>query len=332
MATANYPSRIAPAITITQTNLRIVPTVRPFFRSFDLPGEGYPFDYNQESGVQAMTPLLVTHVSQDMAWVLVETADLSGWLPVQDIAWIDEDQIRRIENRPLVAVVRDEFPLLDTNGQFVLTARIGALFPVINESDRDYRIWIIKRNTDGRAVFEETVLTKQQAQSKPVPLTPQNLAQLGNQMMGQNYGWGDILGNRDCSSMLQDLMAPFGIWLPRNGNDQGRAGGYYFSLKHLSPEDKEKTIVQNGVPFLTLLWLKGHIMLYVGPSDTGQALVFHNIWGIRTRDLRGAEGRYILGKAMVTTLSPGRTVPFADPDGDILKRLEGMTMLMPRFY
>ncbi|NBV83723.1 hypothetical protein EBR57_06350 [bacterium] len=150
-------------------------------------------------------------------------------------------------------------------------------------------------------------------------------------LMGQNYGWGDLYGDRDCASMIQDLFVPFGIWLPRNGNDQGRFGGYYMDLKSLSPSDKERMILANGVPFLTLIWLKGHIMVYVGQQD-GRALVFHNIWGLRTRSSEGKEGRYLIGKAVVTRLTPGEMVPSADPNGDLLKRIEGMAILTPRFY
>jgi len=131
--------------------------------------------------------------------------------------------------------------------------------------------------------------------------------------------------------MLADLFAPFGLWLPRNGNDQGRFGGYAISLAHLSPKDKEITLIKNGIPFFTLLWLKGHIMLYVGTAS-GRALVFHNLWGLRTLKSDGSLGRYVIGKAVVTTLQPGNSLPNADPDGDLLKRLDMMTILMPRFY
>jgi hypothetical protein len=331
MATANYPSRCIPGITVTHTSLRIIPTQRPFFKSFELAGEGYPFDYVQETGIPANTPVLMTHISQDQAWALVETAELSGWLPVQEVASIEDGQIRAVENRPAAVLIQDQFPMTDTSGQFLWTARIGMRLPVMSDAATEFRVGVFRRNLDGNAVMAESIISKQMAQLKPLPLTAQNLALIGNQLMGQNYGWGDLFGNRDCSSMLQDMMIPFGIWLPRNGNDQGKAAGYYISLNHLSPEDKEKTLIQSGIPFLTLLWLKGHIMLYVG-SENGKALAFHNIWGIRTKSAEGKEGRYILGKAMITTLSPGKSVPDADPDSDILKRLEAMTVLMPKFY
>ena len=49
----------------------------------------------------------------------------------------------------------------------------------------------------------------------PIAMTPANFARLGNQILGQHYGWGGMLGLRDCSAMTRDLMTPFGIWLPR---------------------------------------------------------------------------------------------------------------------
>ena len=86
-------------------------------------------------------------------------------------------------------------------------------------------------------------------------------------------------------------------------------------------------ILERGIPFLTLIWAKGHIMLYMG-SRHGRALVFHNLWGIKTRDLWGREGRQVVGHAAITTLHPGAELPNRQlPDDDLLNRLEGMTLL-----
>ncbi len=129
-------------------------------------------------------------------------------------------------------------------------------------------------------------------------------------------------GKRDCSSLIRDLFTPFGLWLPRNSREQAEAGRF-ISLKNLPSAEKEALIIRQGVPWRTLLWTPGHIMLYIGVHQ-GQPLIFHNFWSIKTRDAAGNKGRVIVGRAAVTTLQPGRELSGGDlPRADV----EGMTLL-----
>ena len=86
-------------------------------------------------------------------------------------------------------------------------------------------------------------------------------------------------------------------------------------------------IIREGVPWRTLLWTPGHIMLYIGVHQ-GKPLIFHNFWSIRTRDADGKKGKVIVGRAAVTTLHPGSELRNWDlPRADILSGLEGMVFL-----
>jgi hypothetical protein len=70
-------------------------------------------------------------------------------------------------------------------------------------------------------------------------------------------------------------------------------------------------------------------MLYIGEYK-GRALIFHNIWGIKTRDLTGKEGRKIIGQAVITTLRPGDELRCIDPEGGtLLKAITVMNILVP---
>ena len=88
--------------------------------------------------------------------------------------------------------------------------------------------------------------------------------------------------------------------------------------------------MEKAIPYLTLLWRKGHVMLYIGVKN-GQPLIFHNVWGVRTKDLRGCEGRKIIGQAVITTLHPGRELRNFDTEaGDLLTHIAGMSILAPQ--
>ena len=156
-----------------------------------------------------------------------------------------------------------------------------------------------------------------------------NAAKIADELIGEPYGWGGLYGNRDCSSMTRDFFAPFGIWLPRHSEDQVKEVGNYIELQGLSPEQKEKIILEKGIPYLSLLWRKGHVMLYIGEKN-GRALIFHNIWGIKTRDSAGKEGRKIIGQAVITTLHLGYELSCIDQqEGYLLNRISALNVLVP---
>jgi len=120
---------------------------------------------------------------------------------------------------------------------------------------------------------------------------------------GPALWWGGIDGKRDCSAATRDVLAPFGLWLPRNSSAQAKSG-IYISLEDLSGEEKEQAILKSGVPFGTLIWMPGHILLYIGQYK-GHPVVFHDVWGMRTLEPDGREGRKVIGKAVITTLRVG---------------------------
>lgn len=140
------------------------------------------------------------------------------------------------------------------------------------------------------------------AEPWPIPATPRNIARLAKAMSGP-YGWGGRGGDRDCSLLMRDLFAAFGTWLPRNSNFQAQ----HFpgiDLSGLTPAQKLEAIERHGRPFASMIHLPGHIMLYIGNGK-----VYHNIWGLRYRDRFWRIRRLVIGRAVVTTLTPGKDIP-----------------------
>ena len=189
-------------------------------------------------------------------------------------------------------------------------------------------ILIAATDKNNYAIIKHGFVPRQAAALKPLPFNYLNASKIANELMDQPYGWGGLYGNRDCSAMTRDFFTPFGIWLPRHSEDQVKEVGTYINLQGLDPEQKEKVILEKGIPYLSLLWRKGHIMLYIGELND-RALIFHNIWGLKTRDFRGREGRKIIGKAVITTLCPGAELSCLDPGGLLIKTLSGMNVLAP---
>ncbi|EGB15349.1 NLP/P60 protein [Pseudodesulfovibrio mercurii] len=330
----DYPSLNRRAIAVTDTAMRVLPTDRPVFYDPRQAGEGFPFDYAQNSLVLAGTPLLATHESADRAWVLVESRFAYGWVRVRDVAWVNGDFADRFRTGTYAAVVRDGVPLVDEDGVFRCMGSIGSLLPVAKTpqggaeggtENGGLTVLVPARDEQGRAVIRHARLQAGDAEPAPLAPTPDNFARLANRMLGQPYGWGGLYGDRDCSATTMDLMAAFGIFLPRNSSQQARLG-WVEPLDGGDDAAKKARILEESVPFLTLVRKPGHIMLYIG-SWRGEPVVLHTAWGLKTRR-GGTEGRAIIGRTVITTLEPGLNLrDLARPDGVLLHAVRSLNTL-----
>ena len=324
--TDEYPGLLRRAVAVTNANMRVLPTQTPVFYSFRKPGEGFPFDYMQNSLILAGTPLLATHVSADKAWVLVESRFAYGWVRATDIGWVNDDFAAAYRTGAYAAVTRDYVPVVDKDGQYCFTTHVGAIFPVTGTTDDGRPVIAVPvRDDRGNAVLHPAELPVAAAQPAPIPATPAHFAGVANQMLGRQYGWGGLYENRDCSALTMDLMAAFGILLPRNSSKQIETGSL-ISIEELDHEGKERAIIEHGTPFLTLIRKPGHIMLYVGSRDS-EPVVLHATWGVKTR-IGDGYGRKVIGSAVITTLKPGLELDdLARPEGILLESVQAITTL-----
>jgi hypothetical protein len=319
-----FGAMAGPAITLRHTNLRAMPGGMRYYLRPDLPGEGYPFDYFQLTSVPLGTPLYICNVSKDGLWLLVESPQSAGWLPAADVAGVDEDFIKRWQSLPLAALVREPVAVGETPDG------IGTLLPLVGGSGPGFgpalEVYVPHRGTTGKATAERATLAPGAAVAVPLPLTAEAVARIGNEMMGQAYTWGGLDGKRDCSALTRDLMAPFGIFLPRNSATQARVGRP-IALAGMSNEEKEAVILREAPPFRSLIWLRGHIGLYIGAYQ-GKAMLLHSMWGLRTKDASGGcDNRAVVGKTVVTTLRPGSERPDLCTSGSFLDRIEKVAVL-----
>lgn len=325
----SYPNKAIYAITIRHLDMRGLPAVRVSYTRKDRKAlSNQAFDRLQVSSVPVNTPVFISHLSKDKKWCLAETGFAFGWVMARDLAFVDADFMRAWENGSYAAFIKDRVPVRDARG-YHFRASIGSLFPKVGEDEDGLKILVAVLGRKGKASILHARVMKTQATTTPLVLNLHNLASMANEFVDDPYGWGGKDEKRDCSSMVRDLFTPFGIWLPRHSADQASQGGYYIDLSTRSREEKLAAIINQGIPYLTLLWLKGHIMLYVG-APTGEPLVFHNFWSVTTMDTEGRMGKKIVGHTAITTLRPGRE--FQSPDssrGDFLEAVQGMTFLLP---
>ena len=321
----NFPNKKIKAIITRSTNLRVLPTNKPRFYNPKKAGEGFPFDYYQNSAIYLGTPIIIRHYSLKKDWAYVESGFVSGWADVRDFVILDNKQIQNYKKQNFIVLDKDRIPLF--KGQnFIDNARIGMLLPYIKEQKDSY-ILRIYQNNQGSAVPLRIKLSKQNASLFPKLFSTKEVALLSQNLIGEKYGWGGALENRDCSMFLRDILGNFGIYLQRNSQAQMRQKDFkekkiYFEIG----ENKFDEITKNAIPFATLLGMKGHIMLYLGQKD-GQIFALHDIWGLKTLQNETQEGREIIGKIAITPLDFGKDHPYIQEKSLLLHRIYGIRNL-----
>ena len=322
-----YPSRATYGITVRNTSMRALPSADPFFYDFRKAGEGYPFDYNQSSAVWAGTPLFLSHISQDGRFLAAESPYACGWIDSRDIAYAGEKFVAKYRSANLAAVRRDRIPISSDRTGFLFQGRIGMLLPLETRAETSVHLLVPVADASRRASVTHVRLLDRDAAPVPLPFSEDQLAKVINEIIGQPYGWGGLGGYRDCSSTILDVFLPFALPLPRNSRSQASAGRNV-KIEQLSPAEKRERILIEAVPFRTILNLDGHNMLYLGVFE-GSPVAFHTIWGLRTESAdESSAGRHLIGKSVITSLSPGRELSeLSRSRGDLLSRIRSFTLL-----
>ncbi|WP_294891980.1 MULTISPECIES: SH3 domain-containing protein [unclassified Sulfuricurvum] len=316
----NYGTLNQKGIALKWLDLRALPTEKPLYRDPSLPGEGYPFDMLQNSSVNYHEPVFISHTSIDGAWSYVFTNSASGWVKSDGIAVIDTAMSETMRKQEKLFITEDNVPLYDSSNRFVAYSRIGMVLSLEKEQQNEY--YALAYDSNGS--FKSVSIPKPAARVGISKLNKNDLIRLGEQMLKNTYGWGGMLGERDCSSMIRDMYTPFGIWLPRNSAAQARKGEV-ISFEGLSDDEKLDLIREKGIPFETIVYLKGHVLLYIGTYQDN-VMMMHNVWGIRTIDKSGNKGRRIVGKAVISTLEFGSELEEFDPYNKLLTRAHSMNI------
>ncbi|WRB13338.1 SH3 domain-containing protein [Helicobacter pylori] len=283
----HYPSVKIKAVVVRDSDVRAVPTNKPFYLS----PKGYPFDRYQNSLIFQGTPVLITHFNTDKTYAHIQSSFVYGWIKVSDLAYMHDKDIELLTHlKDYVMPIKDKIPLYTDYGDFYTSARVGELFALIPQSQnasqnpqkKELKAYGFLRDAKGYAALQSVILDEKDFFVFPKAFNSENMAYFIDTMLGQKYGWGGLLGNRDCSAFTRDSFANFGILLPRNSYAQSRYANNYVDLSSMKAKEKEDYILKNATPFGTLIYLKGHIMLYLG-AHNHQAIVAHSIWSVQTQ-------------------------------------------------
>lgn len=297
------------AIVINNTNLRVYPTNSYLFANPNSPGEGYPFDYAQNDFLKIGEPILISHYTKDGVFAYVKTSSKSnGFILAVDLVTVDNKFITKYKKHLVMLTENTTGHLIENPTQHVaLQLYMGTILPLLTKNT----LLIPVRTIAGKAALKTVSLPANTFIEKPLAFSKDNVARIVDNLIGTPYGWGGSLFHFDCAGMVRNYFAPFGIYMPLGSWNQAKQGAIV-ELRNMNNAEKKNTILSQATPYQSIIYLPGHIGVYMGEYN-GEPIMLHAAWGVGLYDNNKTEYRYVIGKTVITTLSPGKELPGFDP-------------------
>ena len=107
------------------------------------------------------------------------------------------------------------------------------------------------------------------------PLTRHALLSEAFATLGKRYGLGGAEGGIDCSGLTLELLESFDLALTRYSGWQAESGSHSVDVRNLPAEEKLRHLDVAAKSGVVLLYLPGHIMLYLGRNAAGAPRALH---------------------------------------------------------
>ncbi len=247
--------------TLKRTNMRMYPSMVNIHK-------GNPkIDYNQYTLLEPFTPLAILHYSKDGEWFYVQAPYMRGWVKKQDVLISSREELLNIIQKPFLVVVKDKVKVGD------LVFGLGSRIPYLEKRGEFYRILLPNLSSFWirREGLEEGFLSFEEEKVKSIL----------DSLLNTPYDWGGKEGRWDCSSLVQSLYAVFGLELPRNSAQQAQVGRVV--ADRFSSYEEFKDTLKDLPPYRTLIFMKGHVIIY-GGLEKGDIVLYHAIHRITRED------------------------------------------------
>jgi hypothetical protein len=251
------------------------------------------FDRNRCASLHPGEYVRALRRTPDGGWTYVDAGHSVGWI--------------HAASQPLEPALSDEAARarLDAS-RIYLTAdyddlRLGSAFPLVRRDDEG--VTILVPGLTGP--IERTLPHNAPVSDRAWELTRRRIFEQAFSQLNQPYGWGGRDGYRDCSSYLLDLFALFDVRLARNSAVQAELGTRSVDLSQLDESAKRAAIRSAAQTGVVLLYMPGHIMLYLG-EDGGEDYGISALSEYLVPCPGGPDTIYKLDKVAVTTLELGR--------------------------
>ncbi|RMH79717.1 MAG: glycoside hydrolase [Acidobacteria bacterium] len=254
--------RVLFGFTIKRTNMRMYPSDKTVHK-----GDSR-VDYNQYTLLEPLTPLAILHSSRSGEWLYVHAPFMRGWVKSSLIVPASRDDLRKVKSMPFLMVRVSKVSLGGI--EFGLGARV----PYYRREGNRYLVMLPGK----KKVWVEKGREFQEGYTN---FSPELAKEILEGLLGTPYDWGGKEGRWDCSSLVQNLYSLFGLELPRNSAQQALIGRVV--SKGFKSYEEFKETLRTLPPFRTLLFMKGHVILY-GGMEKGDIVLYHAVNSLNTED------------------------------------------------
>lgn len=302
-------------LVVKRTSLRTFPTKDRVFNS----AMDKDLDRFQETALFPGESVAVLHESKDKQWYLVHSYNYLAWVLQKDIAIGEKEVVNNyVNSRDFLIVTGDKvFTAFVPNKPEVSEVQLdmGVKLPLINAHNQAYNLYgqnpytshIVQlpiRNSQGKLAFLPGIIAKNKdINIGYLAFTKENIIKQAFKFLGERYGWGHDYNGRDCTGFVGEIYKTFGLLMPRNSGQQGKAN--YGNNIDFSPQSlkKDKLASLSKLDVGDLIYIPGHVVMYLG-HDNGQPYIIHDVKGMSyfTEDKQFYKG--ILNGVSVTPLFP----------------------------
>jgi hypothetical protein len=200
---------------------------------------------------------------------------------------------------------------------------MSAKLPIININKQITCVKIPQKSKKGNLIFKKGYIYTANINNKYMKYTQRNVLLQAFKHLNSPYSWGGYNGEQDCSTFVRQVFGCFGFILPRNSLAQIYAGNNPINLnKDLSDEEKSKEIINNATSAISLLYLPGHIMIYIG-QEKDKPYIIHAIWGTEQHINENEKAISFINRVVVSSLMIGDKTP----KGHLLKRITKLSSI-----
>jgi cell wall-associated NlpC family hydrolase len=166
------------------------------------------------------------------------------------------------------------------------------------------------RNAEGKLEFiEEKIGKSMNVHLGYLPYTTYNIITQAFKFQGFPYDWGDKYSGRDCSSFTSSIYRSFGIYLPRNTDQQEISSDNIIKFTAGQSFDQRIETIDRLNPG-ALFFMPGHTMMYLGKSGDKHYMIHAFLgYGIKNNNTINLQPVYQVAVTTVDLLN-SKGIPY----------------------
>lgn len=226
-----------------------------------------PDTSNDSTALTALFPwdeVAIHEYNKDKTWAKVTCLDYKGWIKTSDIMITSKSNLISLKKKNFITITCRQ---MRTEHNLLLD--MGTYLPLVSETETSYNVQMPVSGTKFKTYTIS--IDKKNATKGYLPYSQANVIRQALKFRGEAYGWGHSNSTRDCSGFIRDLYRSFGIIIARDTSTASKdiVGT---AIKTSRPTE---SLLKKQPAGGTLLYMKGHVMLYLGVDKNNTPYIIH---------------------------------------------------------